>query len=156
MENPPEEYVFDDLVTIARFSFSYQAHLLAGNLEAEGIEAFIHGENMASVYPFLVNDNNGIRVQVRESEAEAAKAIMNRIAATAAPSADLPVAIRIDKRLYDLVNGNCQECGEASVYLARSSAETTIGAVAMIVTLSMPMRLEHNYFCHTCQAMWKA
>ena len=153
-ENSPEE-VYGDFVTVAYFNMPYQAHLLAGNLEAEGIITFIRGENMHSVYPFLTADNNGIAVQVRESQVEAAKKIIDAIEAGATPSGDLPPVIDVDGRTYDLVKGNCLECGAPSVYLAQGNPAATIGAVAVVFAIALPMRVDHNYFCYSCHATWK-
>lgn len=147
---------FDDLVTIGRFSFPYQAHLLAGSLEAEGIQSFIHGENMNSVYPFLVNDNNGIHVQVRESEAEAARAIMKRIEETASPSEDLPAAVNVDGKVYHLVRGNCPECNEASIYLYDGNSAAVLGVAALVFAITVPIKIDANYICYNCEYSWKS
>lgn len=144
----------DDLVTIAQFAYPYQAHLLAGNLEAEGIMAFVHGENMNSVYPFLTNLGDGIHVKVKESDRDAALDIMRRIEQTANPSTDLPAAITVDGKLFDLVRGNCPECGQASVYMQRPDTMTSVGAAAVIFAIAVPMKIEANYICYSCHYNW--
>lgn len=149
-----EDEISDDLVTIAQFAYPYQAHLLAGNLEAEGIMAFVHGENMNSVYPFLTNLGDGIHVKVKESEKEAALAIKRRIEETATPSTELPPAINVNGNIFDLVRGNCPECGEATVYMQRADAFNSFGVAAVIVALAVPLKINANYICYSCQYNW--
>lgn len=151
-----DDEIYGDFVTIARFAMPYQAHLLAGALEAEGLMPVIHGENFVSVYPFLVNDNNGIHVKVRASQVEAGRAVMKRIEESAHPSEENPQALDINGRIYDLVNGNCPECGTASIYLARANALSTAGVIAVVFAVTLPLRIDHNYFCYSCEHNWKA
>lgn len=151
-----DEEIYGDFVTVARFAMPYQAHLLAGALEAEGVLSVIHGENFISVYTFLVNDNNGIHVKVRASQVDAAKAIMKRIEESSRPSEEIPLALDIDGKIYDLVNGNCPECGTASVYLARANSLSTAGVIVVVFAVTLPLRIDHNYFCYSCEHNWKA
>ena len=146
---------FDDLVTIARFSFPYQAYLLRGRLESEGIEAFVHQEDTSSVLPYLAVTKSGICVLVKQSEKENALAIMKVIEETGTPASDLPAVIRINGNAYDLVNGICAECSSASVYLARANDLSALGVVAVLITIQLPIKLDHNYICTNCQYQWK-
>jgi len=157
--NENEEYtdhVVDDLATLAQFNHAYQAHLLAGSLEAEGIESYIHGETFVSVYPCLVNDGNGIHVKVRESQLEEAKKILNRIDSQAIPDAELPKAINVNGKVFHLVNGNCPECNSAAVYLQSETTAAVLGVVALVFSLSVPVKVDANYICYGCQYSWKS
>lgn len=149
-----EKHTFDDLVTIARFQFPYQAHLLAGKLEAEGIMAFVQDENQISISPWMTNTLGGVRVQVRTSNEIAAAEVMKMIEDSVTPSEELHAAIDVDGKTYDLVNGICPECGNASVYLARPHGLSTTGAAAFVVTFMIPIKLQHKYFCFSCHYEW--
>jgi hypothetical protein len=146
----------DDLATVAQFSYAYQAHLLAGSLEAEGIESYIHGENFVSVYPFMVNDGNGIHVQVRSSQLAQAREIMNRIQSQAIPDTELPKALNVDAKVFHLVHGNCPECNSASIYLQQENAAAVLGVAAIVFALTVPVKVDANYICYNCQHSWKS
>ncbi len=145
---------FDDLVTIARFSFPYQAHLLAGRLESEGIMAFVQDENQIAINPLMVSAYGGVRVQVKMSQEIQAAEIMKVIQDSVTPSEEMHEAIDVDGKHYDLVKGICPECGVASVYLAKPSGAETTGAVAFTIAFGMPLKFDHKYFCVSCQYEW--
>lgn len=149
------ESEFDDLAKIAQFSLPYQAHLLAGKLEAEGIEAFIQQEDSSSVLPYLAVTKSGISVLVKESQKEDALAVMKSIEDSVTPSADLPVALRIDGEIFDLVKGICPECSVPAVYLRRSGTVASTAAIAFVAIITLPIKLQHNYFCSNCQSEWE-
>jgi hypothetical protein len=149
-----EEHTFDDLVTIARFQFPYQAHLLAGRLESEGIMAFVQDENQIAISPWLTNTLGGVRVQVRTSDEVAANEIMQTIEASVTPEDTLHPSIEVNGKVFDLVNGICPECSTASVYLARPNGLTTASAAAFVVTFMIPIKLQHKYFCFNCHYEW--
>lgn len=64
----------DEMVTIARFNFPVEAQMARLRLESEGIEAFIAGNAISQ----MVDPSGiyGIRLQVREEDAERAMAIL--------------------------------------------------------------------------------
>lgn len=150
-----EEHVFDDLITIARFQFPYQAHLLAGKLDAEGIMAFVQDENQIAIAPWLNNTLGGVRVQVRTSDEAAAKEVMQLIEDSVTPSTELHAVIEVGGKTFDLVKGICPECSQAAIYLARPAGLVTAGAAAFVVTMMIPIKLQHNYFCFSCNYEWK-
>lgn len=151
-ESQPE---FDDLVTIARFSFAYQAHMLAGKLEAEGIRAYIPDVNHVIVDPFIANALGGIRVQVLESDKEDALKVLQALENGVTPATELHPAINIHGRTYDLVKGICPECSTASVYLARGNDLSSLGVAAAVISFQIPVKLDHNYLCSNCHYQWK-
>jgi hypothetical protein len=146
---------FDDLVTVARFNFGYQAHLLAGKLEAEGIMAFVHDENNMSITPFISQIHGGVRVEVRQSQEAEARAIIKTLDDAVTPAPELHAALDIEGVTYDLVKGACPECSTASVYLRRPSALANAATIAFLVTVTLPIKLRHDYFCYNCHHEWK-
>lgn len=64
----------DKLVTIAKFSDSYQANLAKQLLADFGIEAIVLGENFANLYAALPLE--AITLQVRESQSQQAQEIL--------------------------------------------------------------------------------
>jgi hypothetical protein len=66
--------VDDKLVTIAKFSDSYQANLAKQLLADFGIEAIVLGENFANLYAAL--PLQAITLQVRENQSRQAQEIL--------------------------------------------------------------------------------
>lgn len=149
----PDE--FDDLVVVARFIFPYQAHMLAGKLEAEGITAYVHGENFMSMNILYNGMAGGVRVEVKQSDLDAANEILKQIESNVTPSTELPEAIAVDDIKFDLVKGICPECGTASVYFKTGSVGSNVGFAVVVLALAVPLKFEHKYFCYTCQYEWK-
>ena len=66
----------EEIVTLTRFGELPTAQLLCGRLDAEGIECFIPDQIMAAQTWHLNRAIGGIRVQVRRSDLERAKEIL--------------------------------------------------------------------------------
>lgn len=64
------------LTTIARYSLPYEAHLARARLESEGIPAFVADEHTINMQWLYSNALGGVRLQVPESWAEAAVAVL--------------------------------------------------------------------------------
>lgn len=73
----------DSLTTIATFLHLLEAQVARGLLEAAGIECVLLDEYAAGIH-WAHGDLGGIRLQVKESEAEVARALL----ASAPPPAD--------------------------------------------------------------------
>jgi len=67
----------DKLVTIATFSYAPEMGLVRSKLESEGIECFVKDELSSQTY--IYNAIGGIKLQVRESDAERAAKIVNEM-----------------------------------------------------------------------------
>lgn len=64
------------LVTIATFSSYFDAHLIKGRLEHEGVSCFIKDENTVSINPMYDIAMGGIKLQVPENEVDTAREIL--------------------------------------------------------------------------------
>ncbi|OSZ78874.1 hypothetical protein CAP35_11670 [Chitinophagaceae bacterium IBVUCB1] len=64
------------LVTIAVFAVAFQAQLLKGRLEADGIPCFIKDEHTVQVNPMLNNALGGIKLQVMEEDVPTAVGLL--------------------------------------------------------------------------------
>ncbi len=69
--NPPGK-----LVTVASFDNPMRAEILASRLEAEGIPTFLGDAEMMSINPLWSPALGGVKVQIREDDAERALEIM--------------------------------------------------------------------------------
>jgi hypothetical protein len=63
-------------ITIATFSYPSEVAIIKGRLESEGIECFIKDELTIQVNNFFSNAIGGIKLQVRENDVTAARAIL--------------------------------------------------------------------------------
>lgn len=149
-----DEHGLDDLVVVGRFIFPYQAHMLAGKLETEGIQAFVHGENLMGMNMLYNGLAGGVRVEVKRSDLEAANEVLKQIDSNITPAEELPTAIAVDDVQYDLVKGICPECGTASVYFKSGSIGSNVGIGVVVLALGIPLKVDHKYFCYTCHYEW--
>jgi hypothetical protein len=68
------------LVTVATFHDQMEFLLARARLESAGIECFAQDENMLRIAGFHAHVFGGIKLQVEEAEAEAARAILHATA----------------------------------------------------------------------------
>ena len=65
-------------VTIRTCRDIQEAEIVKSALEADGIQAFIPDENVATLYPSQVLDTNGVRVQVSAEDADRAREVLDQ------------------------------------------------------------------------------
>lgn len=68
-----------DLVTIAVFNTSVDAHLAMGRLEADGIECFLKDDNTIQINPLYNIALGGIKLQVVDADVEIAVANLREL-----------------------------------------------------------------------------
>lgn len=66
----------EKLITVASFNEPTMAHVAQIQLEAEGIESYLDNENVVGMFWHYGNALGGVKVQVREGDAEAAQLIL--------------------------------------------------------------------------------
>ena len=59
---------------------SYEAHILQGALQAEGIASVLHNENMTNLFGGLISGFSGVDVFVYEDELDRAREVMEQAA----------------------------------------------------------------------------
>ncbi len=57
-----------NFVTVATFSNAFNAHVLKGRLDSEGIPCFIKDEHTVAMNPFYNGALGGIKLQVRQED----------------------------------------------------------------------------------------
>ena len=75
----------EPLITVATFSTELEYLLARTRLESAGIECFLRDENMVRIAGWHSHILGGIKLQVRESDAQDALAILQETAPTASP-----------------------------------------------------------------------
>lgn len=64
------------LITIARYSLPYEAHIARSRLDAEGIPAFVADEHTINMQWLLSDALGGVRLQVPEAHVDKALAVL--------------------------------------------------------------------------------
>ena len=67
----------DNLIVIRTYSLSQLAYLDAARLTEAGIESTIHDETMTTMLPHLMNVMGGVKLLVKDSDADRAMAILD-------------------------------------------------------------------------------
>ena len=67
----------DEFVTVAAYVNEWQARLAQAALEAEGLETMLVGQHHASLNWLIAPALGGIRLRVRQTDAERAQEILN-------------------------------------------------------------------------------
>lgn len=63
--------------TLATFQYPHEAAIVQGRLQALGLECFLKDELTVQAYHFLSNAIGGVKLQVKESDFERAKQLLN-------------------------------------------------------------------------------
>jgi len=66
----------ENLVTVIRFVYPHELGIPRSLLESEGIECFVRDEYTVSVHPFYSNAIGGIKLQVKERDAQLAMELL--------------------------------------------------------------------------------
>jgi hypothetical protein len=124
-----------DLVVLASFQQSIEAEIVAGRLQADGIESFVQNEYSVTLRPHLAQALGGIKLQVMRKDYEAARAILDEASQTQqnepvgeCPSCSSTHTEKVEryspKSLFNLVtfpivfslfrkSRRCKDCGES-------------------------------------------
>lgn len=124
------------LVTIARFSFPYEAHIARAKLESVGIPSWVADEHTVNMQWLYSNALGGVRLQVHPSYAKEAVEVLK------------------ESNLNDLVvqQGEdvtvCPQCGGSDIQI---KPEGKGPAVLMILVLGFPIwPVDQFIHCKAC------
>ncbi len=127
------------LVTLARFFSPAEAHTARMALENAGLHAWVADETLGTSYGLGV----GARLQVWDSEADTARAVLAQEPATA------------DELPADLAEPACPACGSRRVapeaWIVGESGEEAADPLDW-----GPSRRKWHYFCADCREAWPA
>jgi len=132
-------------VTIARFDFPYEAHLLIARLNAEGIPAFIRDEHMVRMNLFYSFAIGRIKVEVPISCNEEALKIL-----ATDHSHELD---DLNKNEEDIPKTSCPECGSNQ---SESIVKGMIPTVLSWLLIGVPMLFRrYRTKCLACGNIFK-
>jgi len=137
----------DKLVTVASFSEPIQAHLASAKLEAEGIEYFIIDENIVGMYWLYSQAVGGVKLQVRERDAEKATQLLQ----TGSQKQDAVVEKKESvKQGSDIC---CPKCGSGDIEYEKYS-KTVFYLTILFFKFPVPF-LKDEYRCNSCEHRWQ-
>ena len=128
-----------ELITIKTFDNSIDAHLLKIELENEGIECYIYDEHTVTVFPLYSNAVGGIKLYVKNEDAEMAKQILSQISE------------------YSLDDNNqlikCPNCGAEQIEMMTSikDIKSLISFIFSVLIFLIPFHTKHKYKCNNCK-----
>jgi len=133
-------------ITIATYIGAWEAHLARAKLESEGIFAVVLDDQIASINWFYSNAVGGVRLQVREADAERAALILEMPAEEEhGPQQEDPV--------LDTSTPACPACGSTSFRRERFSPAI---ALLSFLLLGLPFLLNRKrVICINCNRKWK-
>jgi hypothetical protein len=124
------------LTTIARYRNPIDAHIARARLEAEGIPSFVADEHLIGVNGFYSDVLGGVKLNVPDGWAEAARDVVARDHSVDLRRGGWPARRRPDPRL-------CPACGAGGAAL-RTEARPAAGFVCVTSHRS----------CRECAAEW--
>lgn len=127
----------DSYVIIARFENALDAEILRGRLVSEGIEAHLKDETTVNMNWTWSNAIGGVKVLVRESDAEQALQLI-------APSAQ--------EEKDDEGWGSCPQCSSRKLRLQLNRRWTNLSWLLLGLPLFFPKR---EYYCQSCAAVFE-
>lgn len=139
------------LVTVARFVYSAdpvsEAELARIKLESEGIGCFLAGKNFVGVYWLASLADRGVKLQVRESDAERAKEILSRREEVVIDESEC------GDTSSEAAEVRCPRCGsEDFTYERFSRGLFYLGIAFLRFPVPFP-RKRHR--CNNCGKVWK-
>ena len=141
----------DKLITIRHFSYgsdpASEAELARIKLETNGIQCFLAGKNFISMYWLLSGADRGIKLQVRESDADRALEILG--ADTQIDSDETE-----DKDMKpEPINPSCPNCGSNNIEYEGFSRKLFYLGI-LFFRFPLPF-LGKKYKCKSCGQIWK-
>ena len=124
---------------IGRFQYSPEAIIYQGKLESEGIEVFMRDIAIVDANPIYSNAVGGIKIYVKNEDADAAKKIMAQISE------------------FSLDDNNqlikCPNCGAEKIEMMTSvkDIKSLLAFVFSALISIYPFHTKHKYKCQSCK-----
>ncbi|MEI2415299.1 DUF2007 domain-containing protein [Orrella sp. JC864] len=159
--------------TIARYDHVLQAHLAAGRLQSEGIDAVVADEHYVSVNWLMANALGGVKIRVPAEQADAALAVLAQLDAGAyalAPDeaadgqAGMPPAARPptprsgpapDESPPAAPGPRCPQCASLRAEPHRTWRWRLAMLLVHTISLPMPFKDDGRWRCADCGWRWR-
>ena len=136
----------DSVVFLESYYEPMAANLARTRLEAAGIPCFLSNENLVSMLPLYSPITGGVRLHVRQADAEAALAVLREVPVPLATGPDI-ASFAADAP--DPVAPRCPRCGSSDVAYGPAT-RNTYGWVSglLSVLLRFPVRGNRHHCFH--------
>jgi hypothetical protein len=136
----------NDFVTIATYDDYLSAHFDLRKLEHEEIPCYLADENTVTTQWILNNALGGIKLRVRESDAQEARRIL------AEKLKEIEADYEIDSKGPELTCINCGSNNTATEKFSRS----VVGLSWLFLGFPVPFRFKKDNRCFACGHKWKS
>ena len=131
----------DGLVTIRRFRDLHDALLARGMIQSAGIECFIGDDNMVRLDWFISNLLGGVKLQVRQEDAEGASDILEQ---------DIPEGFDVEG-VGEYEQPRCPKCQSLDIGFEEFNKGVALTSAYVIA----PVRFRREKWkCHSCGYEW--
>jgi hypothetical protein len=131
------------LVNIQKFSQSLEAHIMKSKLESEGIECFLEDDHSVAVNWLYSNAIGGVKLKVRDSDADNAQKIISRMEAG---QAVIPSKGVKTKEI-------CPHCDSKDIHYEKY-ARRAIFLSWLLLSIPLPF-FKRKWKCNECSYEWK-
>lgn len=121
------------------YQYSSEAIIFKGKLESEGITVFMHDNNTIDSDPMISNAIGGVKLFVKQEDADRATAVLSNISAYSLDEHNKPIL--------------CPKCGENKVLYLTSitSIKSLFSFVFGFLLNIFPFFIQYKYRCETCK-----
>lgn len=128
----------EPLITIKTFYYDSETMLYEPRLKDAGLYYFLKDQKTVSADPVVSNAIGGIKLQVREKDLEAAKAILKEIDDNRVES-DFGKELKIKGKDYEGTLRECPNCGNEDTYIEKLGFWKSISS-------------KPKYYCKACDS----
>ncbi|MBF9222909.1 putative signal transducing protein [Hymenobacter ruricola] len=137
----------DSVVFLESFYEPMAANLARTRLEAAGIPCFLSNENLVGLLPLYSPTTGGVRLHVRQRDAEAALELLHSVPV---PLATTPDVASFAAEAPDPVTPRCPRCGSSNVAWGPATRNTYgFWSGLLSVLLRYPVR-DKRFHCFHC------
>jgi hypothetical protein len=137
----------DSVVFLESYYEPMAANLARTRLDAAGIPCFLSNENLVSLMPLYSPVTGGVRLHVRQGDAEAALEILGTVSV---PPATTPDEASFAADAPDPVTPRCPRCGSSDVAYGPATRNTYgLWSGLLSVLLRFPLR-GRRFHCFHC------
>jgi predicted RNA-binding Zn-ribbon protein involved in translation (DUF1610 family) len=133
----------DDLITLWRYRDLPEALIAHSKLKAEGFDCFLDDENIVRFNWFLSNAIGGVRLRVREDDAEFALTVLGQ---------EIPQGFSTEEVGEEYEQPQCPKCGSRDVDYETFNRGAALVALWIGVPLTIP---KNQWQCEECGNEWK-
>lgn len=141
----------EKLITLTRYAYAEEAYILMKKLADEGIESYIGDENLISAHPFLSNAVGGVKVNIKETDLDAALLVLETIKG----EGELPNIDETWNIHYAKTDSFCPKCDLRTVYKNKMSFLHKVLAVIFFPIYLLYAFRSQKYYCAHCGYEWE-